>query len=297
MPNKSFYDKLIDLFELDNLYKDCDVINMLFENDNFARFKKKLVKSKQFIEFYNGFKSYDSNEVNILKAVNDVDLDKKEKLLILEKENEKITNISDVDDTILWKEIITGNYVKISMKNILCYYNEIEEIDEILQKMLSEIGDDYNTIDDDKFKEFESKLLYSNSSSLINYKIIASKYDDQISSFDNDLKINEELVEELININKVDLNVDTYNYLFKKNIILLSKLVINKYDDFLNIKNDIEHDTFIIDEIINSNIDVNKKIQLLDVVDISKISKKELSHLINEIMKHNIFLNDLTSAK
>ena len=291
VPNKSFYDKLIDLFELDNLYKDCDVIDMLFENDNFARFKKKLVKSKQFIEFYNGFKSYDSNEVNILKAVNDVDLDKKEKLLILEKENEKITNISDVDDTILWKEIITGNYVKISMKNILCYYNEIEEIDEILQKMLSEIGDDYNTIDDDKFKEFESKLLYSNSSSLINYKIIASKYDDQISSFDNDLKINEELVEELININKVDLNV-TYNYLFKKNIILLSKLVINKYDDFLNIKNDIEHDTFIIDEIINSNIDVNKKIQLLDVVDISKISKKELSHLINEIMKHNIFLND-----
>lgn len=297
VPNKSFYDKLIDLFEIDNLYKDCDVINMLFENDKFAGFKKKLIKSKQFIEFYNSFKSYDSNELNILKAVNDDDLDKKEKLLILEKENEKITNISDVDDTVLWKEIITGNYVKISMKNILCYYNEIEEIDEILQKMLSEIGDDYNTIDDDKFKEFESKLLYSNSSSLINYKIIASKYDYQISSFDNDLEINEELVEELIDINKVDLNIDTYNYLFKKNIILLSKLVINKYDDFLNIKNDIEHDKFIIDEIINSNIEVNKKIQLLDVIDISKISKKELSHLINEIMKHNIFLNDAIVSK
>ena len=85
--------------------------------------------------------------------------------------------------------------------------------------------------------------------------------------------------------------------LFKKNIILLSKLVINKYDDFLNIKNDIEHDTFIIDEIINSNIDINKKIQLLDVIDISTISKKELSHLINEIIKYNIFLNDSIVSK
>jgi len=292
IPNKSFYDKLIDLYELDNFYKDSDVINMLFENDSFANFKNKLIKSNLFVEFYNRFKIYDSNELNILKALNYPDLEKKDKLLILEKENEKITNISDVEDTTLWKDIITGNYIKISMKNILYYYNEISEIDEVLQEMLSEIGNDYNIIDDDKFKDFESDILYSDSNSLINYKVIASKFDYVISSFDNELEINEELVEELIDIDKVALNNDTYNYLYEKNIILLSKLVINKYDDFLNMKNDIEHDTFITDEIINSTIDINKKIQLLDVIDVSIISKKELSYLINEIIKHNIFLND-----
>lgn len=292
VPNKSFYDKLIDLFELDNFYKDSDVINMLFELDNFTSFKNKLIKSKQFVELYNSFKIFDSNELNIIKAINCPELDKKEKILILEKENEKITNISDVKDTTLWKEIIIGNYIKISMENILCYYNEISEIDEVLQEMLSEIGNDYNKIDDDKFKAFESDILYSKLNSLINYKVIASKFDYAISSFDNELEINEELVGELIDIDKVNLNIDTYNYLYEKNIILLSKLVINKYDDFLNIKNNIEHDTFIVDEIINSNIDINKKIQLLDVIDVSIISKKELSHLINEIIKHNIFLND-----
>ena len=72
----------------------------------------------------------------------------------------------------------------------------------------------------------------------------------------------------------------------------MPKLVINKYDDFLSIKNDIEHDTLIIDKIINSTIDINKKIQLLDVIDLSIISKEELSRLIKEIIKHNIFLND-----
>lgn len=292
VPNKAFYDKLIDLFELDNFYKDSDVINILFENDNFISFKNKLIKSKQFSGLYNSFKIFDSNELNILKAVNCRELDKKEKLLILEKENEKITNISDVEDTILWEEIITGNHIKVSMKNILCYYNEIGEINEVLQEMLSEIGNDYDIIDDEKFKEFETGLLYSKSNSLINYKIIATKFDYVISSFDDELEINEELVEGLIDIDKVDLNIDTYNYLYKKNIILLSKLIINKYDDFLSMKKDVEHDTFIIDEIINSNIDINKKIQLLDVIDVSIISKNELSHLVNEIIKHNIFLDD-----
>lgn len=292
IPNKSFYDKLIELYELDNSYKDSDVINILFENDNFISFKDKLIESKQFVEFYDSFKIYDSNEINILKAVNCPELCKREKILILEKESEKITNIIDVQDIDLWKDIIIGNYVKISMKNILCYYNEVTEIDEVLQEMLSKIGTDYNIIDDDKYKDFEFNLLYSNLDSFINYKVIARKFDYVISSFDNELEINEELVEELININKVDLNIDTYNYLYDKNITLLSKLVINKYDDFLNIKYDIEHDTFIIEEIINSNLDINKKIQLLDVIDSSIISKKELSHLINEIIKHNIFLND-----
>ena len=158
--------------------------------------------------------------------------------------------------------------------------------------MLIEIGNDYNIIDDNKFKEFESDILYSNSNSLINYKIIANEFDFVVSSFDNELKINEDLVENLIDFGKVDLNIDTYNYLYEKNINLLAKLVINKYDDFLSIKNDIEHDTLIIDKIINSTIDINKKIQVLDVIDLSMISKEELSRLINEIIEHNIFLND-----
>lgn len=72
----------------------------------------------------------------------------------------------------------------------------------------------------------------------------------------------------------------------------MAKLVINKYDDFLSIKNDVEHDTLIIDEIINSTIDINKKILLLDIIDLSIISKEELSRLIKEIIKYNIFLND-----
>ena len=292
VPNKSFYDKLIDLYEIDNYYKDADVIDMLFENDNFTNFKDKLIESNSFAEFYNSFKIYDSKELNILKAINSSNLNKKEKILILEKENENITNINDIEDTSLWKEIITENYINISMKNILCYYNEVGEIDEVIQYLLSEIGNDYNVINDDNFKDFESKMIYSTSNSLINYKIIAEKFDYIISLFNYELEINEEFVEELINFNKVDLNIDTYNYLFKKNIILLSKLVVNKYDDYLNLKNNIEHDTFIIDEIINSNIDINKKIQLLDVIDISIISKKGLSYLINEIIKNNIFLND-----
>lgn len=292
VPNKSFYDKLIDLYELDNFYKDSDLINILFENDNFINFRNKLIKSKKFIELYNRFKIYDSNELNILKAINSQDLDKKDKFLILKNENEKITNLSDVEDTTLWKEIIIENYINISMKNILCYYNEIGKIDEVLQEMLIEIGNDYNIIDDNKFKEFESDILYSNSNSLINYKIIANEFDFVVSSFDNELKINEDSVENLIDFGKVDLNIDTYNYLYEKNINLLAKLVINKYDDFLSIKNDIEHDTLIIDKIINSTIDINKKIQVLDVIDLSMISKEELSRLINEIIEHNIFLND-----
>lgn len=70
------------------------------------------------------------------------------------------------------------------------------------------------------------------------------------------------------------------------------KLIHNKIDSFIEIKNDIEHDSYITNEIMESNITIDKKIQLLDSIDMADISSKGISILIDEIINNNIYLND-----
>ena len=69
-------------------------------------------------------------------------------------------------------------------------------------------------------------------------------------------------------------------------------MIFNKFDSFIEIKNDINHDSYITSEIMESNINIDKKIQLLDSIDMSDISSKGISILIDEIINNNIYLND-----
>lgn len=292
IPNKSFYDRLIDLNEIDKDYKKMDVINILYENEDFSKFKNTIIKNEWFSSFYNSFEIFDSNEKNILMAINDKELDNDNKLLILKSENNKINNIEDVNDKELWKEIIKNSYCKICMENMIAYFIYINKIDEIILDMIADIGKDYHVVNNNAFQDFERSLIYSEYHSMIDYAVIAHNYNYNIESFDEELDINDDLLEELIMNNKVELNINNYNLLREKNIIALLKLILNKIDSFIEIKNDIEHDSYITNEIMESNITIDKKIQLLDSIDMADISSKGISILIDEIINNNIYLND-----
>lgn len=113
-----------------------------------------------------------------------------------------------------------------------------------------------------------------------------------IDNFKDDLEINSDLLDELINNNKIKLNADTYKRLIKSNINALVKLSINSIEDLLNIKEEIELDNYIVENILLSNIETTKKIQLFENIEIDQISKEALSKITKEIIKCNIYLND-----
>lgn len=290
--NKSFYKKLIELYEINNKYNEMDVIEILYNNPKFIAFKNRILQTDTFSSLYNDFELYDSSEESIIKSLNDLKMKKEDKLLILEKENNKITKINDIEDVSLWKEIIKNSYCNYSMENLMCYYNEIREIDDVIIEMLGEIGKDYHYIEDDNFEDFEHDLIYSDSNVMIDYNIIAKEFSYNIDSFDENLEINCELLDELINNNKVNLNPDTYKILLKDNINALIKLIINSIDELINIKDEIELNSYIADDIMLSDIDITKKIQLFNNIEIDEISKEALSKITDEIINSKIYLND-----
>ena len=290
--NKSFYDRLIDLYGVDKDYRKMNAINILYESEEFSRFKNTVITDNLFPSFYNSFETFDSDEKNILMAITDSGLNDENKLLILKNENNNINNIENVNDKELWKDIIENSYCKTCMENMIVYFVYINKIDDVILDMIENIGKNYHAIDSSAFQDFEKKLIYSEYHSMIDYGIIAKNYSYNIESFDEELDINDDLLEELIINNKVELNINNYNLLREKNIIALLKLIFNKFDSFIEIKNDINHDSYITREIMESNINIDKKIQLLDSIDMSDISSKGISILIDEIINNNIYLND-----
>ena len=291
-PNLSFYKRLIDLYDISIEYKEMDVINILYNDVDFIEFKNKVTEMDGFNQLYSSFKIYDSDEKNIIKALNDLKMKKEDKFLILAKENNKITYIDDVEDVSLWKDIIVNSHCNYSMENLISYYSKINEIDDTIIEFLRELGTDYHSIENDNLKSFEERLVYSESDSMINYSLIAKKFSHNIDSFDDNLEINFDLLNELINNGKINLNINTYNTLLRSNVESLIKLIINNIDEFINIKDEIELDDYVINCIMISDISITKKIQLFNNINIEELSKKTLSKIVDEIISNNIHLND-----
>lgn len=291
-PNLFFYKRLIDLYDINRKYKEMNVINILYNNVNFIKFKNKVIETDSFNQLYNSFKIYDSDEKNIIKALNDLKMKKEDKFLILAKENNKITYIDDVEDVSLWKDIIVNSHCNYSMENLISYYSKINEIDDTIIEFLRKLGTDYHSIKNDNLKSFEERLVYSESDSMINYSLIAKKFSHNIDSFDDNLEINFDLLNELINNGKINLNINTYNTLLRSNVESLIKLIINNIDEFINIKDEIELDDYVINCIMISDISITKKIQLFNNINIEELSKKALSKIVDEIVSNNIHLND-----
>lgn len=291
-PNKSFYKKLIALYEIDNKYNKAGVIELLYNNSKFMPFKNMVLQANAFTSLYENFEFYDSNEVSIIKALNDKKMTKDDKLLVLKKEINKIEKINAIEDTSLWKEIIKNSYCNYSMENLMCYYNEVQQIDDTIIEMLSKIGKDYHYIDYENFEEFEHKLVYSSPNTMIDYNIIANEFSYNIDSFDGDLKTNCELLDALIKNNKVNLNSDTYKILLKNDINILLKLIIKNIDKLLNIKDEIEFNSCVVNNIMLSDIDITKKVQLFNNIEIDEMSKEALYKITDEIINSNIYLND-----
>ncbi len=297
-PNKSFYDKLIDLFEVDSIYKTTDFLNLIYENSNFLKFKNKIFCSKSFSKIYNCFEIYDSSEINIINAINEQGNSKENRLLILEKENNKIFNIKVVEDYDIWKDIIKGNHCNMSMDNLIAYYEKVKEIDDIIIEMLVEIGNDYDITNDDVFKEFEEKLIYSKYNIKIKYGKIAEKFSYQITQFNDELELNNEFIGELINYNKISINIKTYNKIYEsKNTGSLITLITKNIEGFIDILDSINIDYNIIDGIMMTKIDISKKLQLFSRIEAIKLSNESITNLIEEIIDKKIQLNDEIANK
>ena len=291
IPNRSMFNRLYDVC-CDNIINgETEVLEIL--NETLRPFLDKLVKSHTFIEFYNSFTEYQSNEDSIIETLNNNMLSLDEKELILTKESlVAIEDINVVEDTKLWDFIRDNHLVKINMVNILAYYRLYGVVNEFINELLEDIGNDYKAIDDDVFLDFENNLIYSKEDYFVKYDKIAKVFTHEIDSFDDDRKINKKLIEMLTAEDKIKLNTEVYNYLYKNDDYLLSKLITKRFCNYLQILNNIEVDSGILEDAMKSNIDINMKKKIFSNIDFSYFEEKTNNKIVDEIIKNSVFLDD-----
>lgn len=294
IPNRSMFNRLCDVYCDNNISVEAEVLEIL--NEVFKPFLDKLVKSHTFIEFYNSFTEYKSSEDSVIETLNNNLLSLDEEKLILTKENlGLIKDINVIDDTELWDFIRENHLIEINMTNILAYYTLYGEVNEFINELLEDIGEDYKAINDDDFIEFENDLIYSKEDYLVDYDKIAKVFTHEIDSFDDEREINKKLVEMLIAENKVKLNVVIYNYFCDNAGDLLPKLVTKRFNDYLKILDnaeDAEPDYHVVMDAIDSDIDINIKKKIFNKIDFSYFKEKTNNKIVDEIIKNSIFLDD-----
>ena len=298
IPNLSFFYKLIELYDIDDENIKNAFLDTIFDDDRMISYKNNILKSSYFFKVYDELNGYNSKEQNIIKLLNDESINEDIKIKVINSEKANIKNLIDINDLEIWNHIVNSHKYEISMNNLLAYYESTHDINETIFKILNDLGDNYTCVEDSVFKEFENALLYSSFTDKIDYKIIANKFDYEISSFDKNNNINVILLDGLIEQNKVVINCETYNYLEEKKFVpRLIKIVLNRIDSFLEIIEDIDLDYTIIDNIFESEVDFAKKILFLNKVDFKKINRKALSKILSEIIKNNGIFDDEIVSK
>ena len=294
IPNRSMFNRLCGVYCDNNISVEAEVLEIL--NEVFKPFLDKLVKSHTFIEFYNSFTEYKSSEDSVIETLNNNLLSLDEEKLILTKESlGLIKDINVIDDTELWDFIRENHLIEINMTNILAYYTLYGEVNEFINELLEDIGEDYKAINDDDFIEFENDLIYSKEDYLVDYDKIAKVFTHEIDSFDDEREINKKLVEMLIAENKVKLNIVIYNYFCDNAGDLLPKLVTKRFNDYLKILDnaeDAEPDYHVVMDAIDSDIDINIKKKIFNKIDFSYFKEKTNNKIVDEIIKNSIFLDD-----
>lgn len=289
--NRSFYEKILIIYNIDARYLNTNFIDSLYNNPKLDKFKNIVLHENAFEKLYNTFNVFESSVKNIISILNNPDVKKTNKLLIIKREKFLVENIIEIDDTDIWQDIFYENKCKITMNNLYNYYSLSNEIDEIVINMLNNINDNYEVIEDKNFNEFEKKLLYIDEAKIEDFTIIASKFSTQIVDFDETKIINKKLLDELIKHNKIIINTNIYNKLLEGYSAYLISLIKNNVIEFINVIPNIELSYDIINNVLSSDLALDKKILFLDKIDINKINDKVLSKFVFELIENNVLLN------
>ena len=240
------------------------------------------------------------SEETMIELLNNEELNEDLKSQIIEKEETKISNLSDIKDLDLWKVLLEKNKTFPTWQNIGKYYNRFGEIDEYLFKFLNNIENakilSKTTINSDFCKKynFDSNILYkiiiSNKFNLENYKILLKANGFWYKSI-NIESLDIEKIEYLIKSGMFQATKENLENLKEKNLHI--KFILSNMNEFFK---NIDELFSVLDEkdyikILKSEIDVDKKLLFIQKIDFENYYE-ELANIICEIyMQEQIKMN------
>ncbi|WP_298754414.1 hypothetical protein [uncultured Arcobacter sp.] len=225
------------------------------------------------------------------------------KIEIIKREETLISNISEVTNHELWKNLFEENKIKADWNNILYYYQEHKEIDESLikyfniienAKVLSDVRINSKTkfMEDSKFdislvNKLVKNILFANEIEINSYKeLIKSNgywYPDlDISTID------EERIIELVKTEKFQFTVQNFKRLKECTKSQHIKLIEKNIDKFL-----IKYEEYNLDEndvhnLLLSSFVKEIKIEIIKKLDYELINNKNIGKLVYDNMDKKI---------
>ncbi|WP_375723259.1 hypothetical protein LXN10_12135 [Arcobacter sp. KX21116] len=226
------------------------------------------------------------------------------KIEIIKREETLISNISEVTNHELWKNLFEENKIKADWNNILYYYQQHKEIGESLIKYINiienakvlsnvRINSETKFMENSKFdislvEELLKNILFTNEIEINSYKLLIKSngycYPDlDVSSLD------EEKIIELVNNGEFQLTVQNFNKLKECTKKQHIKLIEKNIDEFLEKYEEFPLDESNVFDILSSSIITKKvKVEIIKKLDYKLISNKNIGKLVHDNMDKKI---------
>lgn len=245
-------------------------------------------------------KQIDDSEDTVINLLNNAEIDNEQKELYIDYMTNKISLLSQIEDSSLWRSIIDKSKLKFSELNILEYYAKFNVVDQHIVDYINNINPDIDMSNIPKrFKEIEPSFFNSiiKCEKLKNdyyYKILKTM-NQYYTSFgikdisDGKMKI-------LININTIRMNNESIKFIRENySSKILIYYILHYIKEYINILDD---ETFSFDELIillSENIEDELKLELLSYSDrpISIINTNYSIAIKMHILNNNLNTNDV----
>lgn len=265
----------------------------------------KLIKDKEVLIDYinsnineyikNVFLKIDTNtkesEEIIIELLNNEDLEKKLKIEIIKQQNNKISDISSIEEQELWDTLLEQNKVKSTWINMSQYYDYIGFNDTLIQFLsiennaweLSKVRIDVEYCE--KYPEFNTKLLIDifeeNNFNLKVYELLIKNVDYAYKEDEDISNLDENKISLLNQYDVFKFESFSFNVLKRNTLSEHIKLIEKNIDEYLD-----RYDEFLIDtddlrKLLNSSkITDSIKKDLIEMIDYDLISNKDIAKLI-----------------
>lgn len=237
-----------------------------------------------------------NNSINLIKELlNNPSIKLEEKQIIIKKEINPIDNISEIEDSSLWKDIFNNNLVEIKWDNINVYYDKFG-IDLTLIKLFNDkekniclLSND-TIIEEESSTEFVKDLLVSNELNEDTYSLILNKskyklYNVEINNLRKDRLL------KLINNKRIVFESKMIENIRNYSTEMFKAFIKNNYS---NMHKEIDNKNIIftlgeIEEILKSDLTTAIKTKSLDMINDERIEEvtKELSQKIGMFVIEN----------
>ncbi|MCG3664544.1 hypothetical protein L5F09_02120 [Aliarcobacter butzleri] len=249
-------------------------------------------------------KIYDDENI-LVELLNNEKISDDLKLEIIKKQETLISNISEIEDSKLWKSLFEENKVKVDWNNILYYYQQYKELDESLLRYINlienaqilsvtRINSKTDFMKNSKFdiklvKELLDKILLTNEIDINSYKLLI-KSNGYIGYSDLDISnLSEEKIIEIVKEGKLQLSIQNFNSLKKYTKEQHIKLIEKNIDEFLEKYDEYKLDEKDILKILESLVITKKvKIEIIQKLDVALICDKNIGKQIYNFMDKKV---------